>query len=74
MQKQEVQLCCACGQVKDWVVGDRSQANWGSLRTYRITHGVRIDDLQLIKTLCPECAALYQKVGASQHGSVSPNR
>jgi hypothetical protein len=57
--KEQICICCVCGEVRDDISGDRS---WKGMRDYMSKYGFLEGDSIISHTFCPPCFMAYKKL------------
>jgi hypothetical protein len=57
--------CCMCDKVRDERRLEGERAAWREFSMYSATHSLRMANVALLQTFCPDCLQSYRKVLAS---------
>lgn len=64
-RRATIVTCCMCDKVRDERKREGARAAWQKFSAYRATHMLRMANVALIQTFCPDCLQSYRKVLAS---------
>jgi bacterioferritin-associated ferredoxin len=62
---QRIASCCMCDKVRDETKREGEITAWQKFSVYSATHSVRLAEVALIQTFCPDCLKSYRQVLAS---------
>lgn len=57
-------VCCICRKIRDETESSQDRNRWGTLRTYRQTHGVNLVVFRHCHTYCPPCFTKFMDTEA----------